>query len=384
MGNEKKNEKKKGKLGTILALIVFYIICGAIGYAVGALEKDYISTDWKENAIFMVVLILMLCLTFFLHLIVHEGGHLVFGLLSGYRFSSFRIGNMMWIKKGDRIVRKKFSLAGTGGQCLMDPPDMVDGTIPCFLYNMGGIIANGVLCLLSLPGVFFGPLYLKVFCCCNLFIGVALILTNGIPMKMEQTPNDGYNALKLGKDPEAVRAFWTQMKINALSAQGVRLKDMPEEWFTMPSDEAMQNEVISTLAVFACSRLMDAGQTAQAQELMADLLQRDIRIVAIYRSMLKTDLICCELLGDGDLEKVNEWHDKEQRNLEKAMKNYPSVIRSQYAYALLVEKDEAKAQKLLEKFEKVAKTYPNESDIQSERELLAMIDEKKAAPAEVQ
>ena len=30
--------------------------------------------------------------------ILHEAGHLVCGLLSGYRFSSFRVGNLMWVK----------------------------------------------------------------------------------------------------------------------------------------------------------------------------------------------------------------------------------------------------------------------------------------------
>ena len=29
---------------------------------------------------------------------LHEGGHLVCGLLSGYRFCSFRVGSLMWMK----------------------------------------------------------------------------------------------------------------------------------------------------------------------------------------------------------------------------------------------------------------------------------------------
>ena len=38
------------------------------------------------------VLILLLYVPFFLQILLHEEGHLIGGLLSGYRFSSFRIG----------------------------------------------------------------------------------------------------------------------------------------------------------------------------------------------------------------------------------------------------------------------------------------------------
>ncbi|MBP3888386.1 MAG: hypothetical protein J6F30_12205 [Cellulosilyticum sp.] len=40
---------------------------------------------------------------------IHEGVHLVFGLLSGYRFSSFRIAGWMWIKKEGKLCFKKLS-----------------------------------------------------------------------------------------------------------------------------------------------------------------------------------------------------------------------------------------------------------------------------------
>ena len=52
------------------------------------------------------------------------------------------------------------------------------------------------------------------------------------------------------------------------------------------------------------------------------------------------------------------------------MKTYPSVIRTEYVYALLGEKDVSKAEKMLELFEKCAKTYPYASDIESEREFI--------------
>ena len=55
-----------------------------------------------------------------LHIALHEAGHLVFGLLSGYSFCSYRIFSLMWIKEGEKLRLRRFSLAGTGGQCLLE------------------------------------------------------------------------------------------------------------------------------------------------------------------------------------------------------------------------------------------------------------------------
>lgn len=57
----------------------------------------------------------------FIQIIIHEAGHLVFGLLSGYEFVSFRIGSITLAKYDNKYCFKRFHIAGTGGQCLMMP-----------------------------------------------------------------------------------------------------------------------------------------------------------------------------------------------------------------------------------------------------------------------
>ena len=83
---------------------------------------------------------LSLFIAFFLNIFLHEAGHLVFGLLTGYRFVSFRVFNVTFSKdKHEQWTRRKFSIPGTAGQCLMAPPtDMPAGRVPYFWYNAGG------------------------------------------------------------------------------------------------------------------------------------------------------------------------------------------------------------------------------------------------------
>ena len=55
----------------------------------------------KKNTFFVYIFVLLLAiyLAMFIQMVVHEAGHLVFGLLTGYQFSSFRIGSFMFIKE---------------------------------------------------------------------------------------------------------------------------------------------------------------------------------------------------------------------------------------------------------------------------------------------
>ena len=93
--------------------------------------------------------ILILLFSIFLQVLLHEGGHLVCGLATGYRFVSFRIFNLTFIRKDGKLCIKRFSLAGTGGQCLLTPPERPLEDIPTTLYNLGGVLANLLTAILA-------------------------------------------------------------------------------------------------------------------------------------------------------------------------------------------------------------------------------------------
>lgn len=61
---------------------------------------------------------------------------------------------------------------------------------------------------------------------------------------------------------------------------------MPEEWFTVPSDEAMKNSMAAAVGVFACNRLMDAQYFAKADAVMRHLLEIDSGIIGLHRNLM--------------------------------------------------------------------------------------------------
>ena len=357
-------------------MVLIGAMCGFI--MVWYIDKSSADTPLYQEILSLVGLFLGMYVALFFHMIVHEAGHLVFGLMTGYKFCSFRVASFMWLKENGKLKFKRLTLAGTGGQCLMTPPDMKDGKIPLVLYNLGGSFINIIIGALFLVGylIFSDIPFLSPILLIFAVVGFMTAMMNGIPMRMGTVDNDGYNAFALSRNKEAVEAFWVQLKVAEQSSKGVRLKDMPDEWFTVPTDEAMKNSLVATRCVFTCNRLMDEEEFEEADALMAHLLEIESGIVGLHHDLLMCDRIYVELIGENRSEVIENMMTKEQKKFMKAMKRFPSVLRTQYALAVLEEKNVSKAETIKGDFDKAAKSYPYPHEIESERELMRIVDQK--------
>jgi hypothetical protein len=111
---------------------------------------------------------------------------------------------------------------------------------------------------------------------------------------------------------------------------------------------------------------------------MEKLLKMESAIVGLHRNLMQCDIVFCELIDKNREEYLDAILDKQQKKFIKQMKNFPSVIRTEFAYALLAEDDDLKAGKIKKRFEKCALSYPYQSDIESERELIQIAEEYAA------
>lgn len=373
-GNSEMSEKKKKtasqKLTSSLSFIVFALIGAAMGGVTIFFEEKIFGEDPTAMQSFMFLLggFVLMVISFIPHVIVHEAGHLVGGLLSGYKFISFRIMNLMLIKLDGKLRFKSYSLAGTGGQCLMSPPEMKDGKLPVFLYNLGGSLMNlifsGILVFIAVL-VRDNAIASYVLITLSL-LGFAFALTNGIPINSGLVTNDGYNALKLSGNKAALRGFWIQMKMNKMLVYGKGMSDMPQEWFEIPSDEEMKNAMIAPLGVFGCGYLMEKGEYEKAESTIEHLLSIESGIAGVHRSLMICDRIYLRLVA-GDNDTASQLYDNDLKKFIQSMKSFPQVIRTEYTIALLLEKDSKKAEECKKRMEKVEKNYPYPLDVQLER-----------------
>ena len=217
----KREKKAKQDHGTVFSTLCMVLFGAALGIFAGKdLFEIVEGVSFGEYLLHVAWLIVMMTAAFYLQTILHEGGHLVCGLLTGYRFVSFRIGSWMVQRENGRLRFHRYTLAGTAGQCLLAPPELTNGKMPYKLYNLGGVLAN--LLAVALAGALIAPcrnvwgarVLFEMLC----VTGLGTALTNGIPLRVQGVANDGANARDLGKDPAALRAFWVQLSMNARRA----------------------------------------------------------------------------------------------------------------------------------------------------------------------
>ena len=378
----RKPDAKKWNPKQLIPIAIFLIVGFAGGFCIGLLLNDL--TDIYRELPFplpLVITMVYVLIAIYAQLILHEAGHLICGLISGYRFSSFRVGSLMLFKDGNRLKLKTLSIAGTGGQCLMLPPQSEDGRAPFQLYFLGGALANFITSVVLALLYFFTSRasFLSPLLSALAIIGLAIGLMNAIPLRLAMLDNDGNTLRSLKKDPQAVLAFFQMMQIHGRIAAGDRLKDMPEDWFQTPVSADTTNTLIATIEVYRCNRLLDEQRFADTAQSIRALFASNAAIAGIHRGLLVCDLAYCALMTDQESE-ATTLLDAQQLKFMKSMKRFPSVLRTQYAVAILRDQDAEKAASIQTAFDRMAVRYPYASDITSEQDLMCAALKKSIEP----
>ncbi len=369
---------------TVLKLIGGLLLGGLIGFAIGGLIvvlftdttfseyiDKYYSLDISEGLAIFLVAIGSFILSLAILIPIHELGHLVCGVLTGYKFVSFRIFNFTLLKENGKFRIKKFAIAGTGGQCLLTPPDLPIEKIPTGWYNFGGVLANIILLAIALP---FFLLDLNPFVAEGLWIfiliDVVMILLNGIPMQAGGVGNDAYNMKLLKKNLLSKQGIVNQLRANALIQNGVRPKDMPEDLFSNPKDIEYKNALEVSIPLMYASRLIDQKKYEEALSEMEALYAHKEEIMPLY-----VKEIACELaflyMRTGRIEEAEKLLDKDLRKyIETYRKMMSSKERILIAIAFYLDKDPAKAQALYEQFKSRQDSYLLQGEYLSDLSLI--------------
>lgn len=370
---------------TILKLFVYMLIGAGIGIIIvgpliALIEGESITTVYSNIAnkfslqtvaeiLWMLIAVLI---AFILHIILHEGGHLVAGLLTGYRFVSFRFLNFTLINKDGRLQWRNFELAGTGGQCLMAPPDKPLEEIDTRWYNAGGVLANIVIVLLSLVLVwaFDLPHWLNELLVIMAFIGIVTALTNGIPMKLGGVANDGYNLLQMEKDLPGKQSFCNILDINARSQEGETYSEMPERLFALPQPIDWKNSMHVGSVLSAATRLLALHQWEDAYQLLTEALNHKDEYMMLYQQEMENMMIqACILTGRDDEARLHYTREVEKHIGQHASTQSDKQFTSM-AIALVLDGDRSKAEALLQNLEANRDKFIHQSDVAMSLDLM--------------
>ena len=372
-------EEKKEKTGGFGAVINQLIVIGCwLLLFFGGLFPIPEYVDRFGLLLADAIMIATLILSYFLSIIIHEGGHLVFGLLCGYGFCSFRIFSTMIIKTDEGIKIKRFSIPGTAGQCLLAPPEPKDGKMPTVIYNLGGsllgFIAFGLFALLSVVAKGL-PILSGTFMCLAT-ANLTTALSNAIPMRTAMINNDGMNAISMRKDPDAIESFRLQLLMNVENSKGVSVRDMPSEWFGAPDDSKLGNHMVADKAYLYFARLFEMGEYEKARDYADHLLDSDAALAGIRRAQIYIDLGYIAAIT-GDKRTARRIIKRELPKYGRISWTNIGAIRSKYAYELLVRGNEQIAGLRLRLFNiylKKLKSYAFKQDLEQELKLIEYVD----------
>ena len=375
---DKQKEKKSGIIKKVLLTAVLTILFFVCGLLLGKVMKGRGSAATVTGAtksdkiVFCITSTISIFVSYVLTLIIHEGGHLIFGLATGYKFLSFRVFSLTLIKKDGKFMWKKFSLQGTGGQCILMPPESdTPEKVPFFLYHAGGGLMNLVTAAICLPIAVMVksmvPMTIfMIFGLLSLFQGII----NLMPMKI-QVPNDGYNIFQMIKSPVTRAAIYKSLRMNGLLYYGYTPKEIPEELLDLGS-EGFYSIVGKTLRAGV---VLDRHDFETAEKLYEETAADST--IKLYQIESRCEVLFCKIMNGAPAGEIDELYDKELRTyINTYSKMMISKRRQMYAYQLLYKKDAEAAEKEYRAAMKMKETYPIEGELRSELELIEAVKER--------
>lgn len=361
----KKN--KKSKLETIIPLLLTMFISGILGSGIG-----YYSMSLELSRMQLILSFAFLAVAFVLHIIIHEAGHLVFGLLTGHTFLSYRVFSFCLIKQEGKFKMVRSKVPGTMGQCLLTPPEMNDRHFPYQLYLLGGVIANLLFSALSFIFYLFNPIMVLEF----VLVGVLFFLLNGLPNGF----NDG-STLKIARSSlNKERLLYIQLASNAKMSTGSKFSELPEEYFLPVSEEETHTYFEDYQAFLTLGLLLEKQNWIDVDSYIEGLWLKREELIVPYQIELKKEMLYFLLIHkkkepqktDARIEELMTDRGLAKYLQTKMVSNLRVVAGIQFAY----EKKEDKALKTIQEALQMKEKTGNLGEFYVEEILLKSLEEK--------
>lgn len=347
-----------------IPVFIFMMLIGAVGgFFVGNAIEEYDLS--LVQVIYIVVSLIISC---YLGVILHEGGHFIAGRMSGYEFVSYRIGSMVWIKENGKLRRKRYNIQGTGGQCIMMPPELDDPKEMRYVfYFLGGGLANIICATIAVIfTIVLSNFYFKVGMLVFAVVNIIMAVTNLLPIN-GTVPNDGYNILIMRGSEKKRHTLYNQLRVNGLLHKGLTVAEIPEKYYVF------DDETDGLAKLLESSYYLSKNDYETTMRLLREAIE-DKKLYDIYKLEAKCELLFCLIMTGAKKEEIEEIYDKELNDYITKSKNLQvSKRRLMYTYYLFFEKDKYAAEDEYDAAVAMKDTYPCAGEYKMEMELMEYV-----------
>jgi len=381
--NEKLKKFKYVKFLVNAFCFAFLIAFG--GFVATKLPSQLYELDFVYFFLSLAIILILFGLLFYIicftSIIMHEFGHLLFGLNAKLTFISFNILSFTFCIENNKLkIKKEAKIPGVLGYCNMTTEkNKKYNKNSIKLYYMGGIIFNIILVFISIVLIIFtNNIYLKLIYILNVGINIYLAINNAIPTITKSGVNtDALQIIYYSDDEEYINTMSKLQMLQILLAKGCELKNIDNNLFSNPQTFKTNSDVLN--AMLYVDYLSAKKQYKKASEYAKKILEEAQEILSKKDIMtLKLQLMNCIFYSNDDLNQIKKIYDEEiKKYLDLMGKAVPVYIGISYMYSTLIEKNEENSKKYLNQFRQLNKKNYDKYMIEEAEQLINDVNKKK-------
>ena len=350
------HSKRLGLLAAILAVALPLLVIALMIWSPWFLQvsgrvlepaKNYIDKLYEGwDALWIVV---ELPVILFAVIVVHEIGHLVSGLVAGFRFVSIQFGRLR-IDAPLRISFRSLSKTGGSGFVHMIPCTSQKLRSRALLLCAGGPFANllaGTILLLYRGHSFHGA---------ELFAGFSILTGAGnlVPFRRLSVTSDGKRILSILRNDHQTERFLSLLQLTAQLGDGTAPEDLSQDFLAKAT--AFKDESQDTVVAYAMAYTV--AWYSRSDDEAAQLLETCLKYSAFgspdLREALKNDAAVFQARKRKNIDLAEQWQS------EIAEKPDKPWLKLRVQAAILEAKGDVEgALRKLDETENALRTIPN-------------------------
>lgn len=304
----------------------------------------------------ILIIYIFMVLSYQVSIIIHEFGHLFFGLRSGYTFIAYQYLFITVYKKENRLRISINRNNLVAGQCILKPVSIHETNFRYVAYNAGGYIFNFIFVAIGICIAFFTrgavQLFFIVFSLFNMYSGVY----NAIPSS-RIIPSDGLNLKTAKQSKEAAYGLHCMMYLQSFFHENHTYQDLDISILQMVETADRSNYFVAFIDI--C--LADYYRELQEFDKVIDILESIPyeTLPKYYRILIQSELVECYIIKNIKHDEVEELYQSIQDPKNKRI-NSMSRFRAATAYMYVVEGEKEKALSQLDEAIKACQSIYNE------------------------
>lgn len=258
-----------------------------------------------------LVLLFVFFVYSYISILIHELGHLVGALVSGFKLNFLTVARFILIREQHGLKLRRMRKMSAGGLTSTVPMSHHNLKKKLMVFIAGGPIASFALfllglCLLPFPNmVGQNPLLFAVV----LFAGLNLYLaiTNSLPLKVGFYTTDGYIMSSLARNTVEGQRFLAMYEYLVDTAQGVRPRELSDELVARSLAHPEKSMHHGYGLIMAYYKALDSGDVDQAGKFLDEALAIKNYIPEFIRASLFMEAAYFEAHHRQSADNAQEW-----------------------------------------------------------------------------